>query len=677
MRSLAAHSPQACLVALLSLLLLPWTGQAQEPADQDLTSLTIEELAHAKLVSASRHLEDARKAPSAVSIVTSDEINRYGWRTIAEVLRSVRGFYSAYDRNYSYIGVRGFLQSGDYNARILLLINGHRINENVYDSALIGTEFPLDLDLIDRIEIVRGPSSSLYGTNAELGVVNIITRQPSEPLSIEVSADTTSLLGRSGRLTASLRKGAYSGIVSGSFYRNPGASQVYFPEFSTAENNYGIAQNLDGDSYTHSFADLQHGRLRVQGLYSSRLKVIPTGSYQTNFNDPANRTLDNRGYVDVSYHWPVNRTTEVDLRGYYDAYRFWGSYAYGGTHSPERSVQINDATADWVGAEAILARKLRRHRLVVGSSVEYNLRIDQKNYYLGDPPILNSHETPVLVAGFGEVELNLLPQLAVNLGGRLDWYDTFGAAASPRIAVMYLPNSRTSLKYIFGHAFRAPDAYDQYYVDQIDINTASRNLKPEDIHSHTVTFEQRLKPWLGLTVDGFLNRLDKIIEQEQDSASGITHFVNSPGDRGTGFEFELNAKRSSGWAGRASYTFVSTQEHGTGGSVNNSPTHLAKLNATIPFSKPAFLGAELLYMSEQQSYQRIPIHSSLLTNVTLSSRPLWGGFQFSATCYNCFNQAWATPTGPDLTQPAVPQDGRAFRFKVTYRFSLSGERGGE
>ncbi len=672
MGTLAGCGRQALLFALLFVLAFP--GMGQEPADQDLTSLTIEELAHVKLLSASRHLEDARKAPSAVSVITSDEITRYGWRTIAEVLRSVRGFYTANDRNYSYVGVRGFLQSGDYNARILLLINGHRINENVYDSALIGTEFPLDLDLIDRIEIVRGPSASLYGTNAELGVVNIVTRQPSEPLAIEVAADTTSLMGRSGRLTASLRKGAYSGIVSGSFYRNPGASHLYFPEFDTPENNFGIAQNLDGDSYAHTFGDLQRGRLLVQGLYSSRLKVVPTGSYQTNFNDPDNRTLDDRGYLDVSYHFPVG-ATDVDVRGYYDAYRFWGSYAYGGTHSPV--VQINDAVADWVGAEVILARKLGRHRLVVGSSAEYNLRIDQKNYYLGAQPILNSHETPFLVAGFGEAELNLHPQVTLNLGGRIDWYDTFGVAASPRLAVMYLPNSRTSLKYIFGHAFRAPDAYDQYYIDQIDINTANRDLKPEDIHSHTVTFEQRLKPWLGLAVDGFFNQLDNIIEQQQDSASGITHFVNGPGDRGTGFEFELNAKRSSGWAGRASYTFVSTQEEATGTTVNNSPSHLAKLNATIPFSKRAFLGAELLYTGAQQNYQRIPIHSSFLSNLTLSTRPLWGGWQFSASCYNCFNQAWATPTGPDLTPPAVRQDGRGYRFKISYRFSLSGERGKE
>ena len=70
------------------------------------------------------------------------------------------------------------LRPGDYNSRMLLLINGHRLNDNVYDSAQIGTEFPLDMDLVERIEVVRGPSSSLFGTNAVFGVINVITGAP-------------------------------------------------------------------------------------------------------------------------------------------------------------------------------------------------------------------------------------------------------------------------------------------------------------------------------------------------------------------------------------------------------------------------------------------------------------------------------------------------------------------
>ena len=262
----------------------------------------IEELAQVKLYSASRHLEDPRKAPSAVTVITADEITHYGWRTIGEILRSVRGFYNASDRDYTYIGVRGFLQSGDYNARVLLLIDGHRVNDNLYDSALIGSEFPLDLELVDRIEIVRGPSSSLYGTNAVLAVVNVITRHPSEPATVEVSGSESSFLGREGRITGLFQKGGLYGVVSGSLFASRGASPLYFPEFDTPETNNGLAIDIDGERYVHTFADLEYGNLRLQGLYSTRYKIVPTASYGTNFNDPANRNTDNRGYFDLSYH---------------------------------------------------------------------------------------------------------------------------------------------------------------------------------------------------------------------------------------------------------------------------------------------------------------------------------------------------------------------------------------
>jgi outer membrane receptor for ferrienterochelin and colicins len=219
-------------------------------------SLSIEELTQVKVFTASRHLQDAREAPSAVSVVTAGEIARYGWRTLADVLRSLRGFYTAYDRNYVYLGVRGFQRPGDYNSRILLLINGHRLNDNVYDSAQVGTEFPLDLDLVDHIEIVRGPSSSLFGTNAVFGVINVITRQSGDTF-VEASGDSSSFLGRTGRLTAGIHKGRLSALLSGSMYRSAGASPLFFPEFAGPKTDEGFAIDMDGDRYAHAFSDLQ------------------------------------------------------------------------------------------------------------------------------------------------------------------------------------------------------------------------------------------------------------------------------------------------------------------------------------------------------------------------------------------------------------------------------------
>src|SRR6185503_19210749 len=112
----------------------------------------------------------------SVSFITAAEIARYGYRTLADILRGVRGMYVVNDRNYSLLGTRGFALPGDYNSRILLLVNGHRVNDNIYGQAEIGAEFGLDPAMFERVEIIRGPASSLYGDSAFFAVVNVITR---------------------------------------------------------------------------------------------------------------------------------------------------------------------------------------------------------------------------------------------------------------------------------------------------------------------------------------------------------------------------------------------------------------------------------------------------------------------------------------------------------------------
>ena len=90
------------------------------------------------------------EAPASVTIVTADDIARFGYRTLADILRSARGLFVSYDRNYSYLGARGLQRPGDYNSRILLLVDGHRMNDNVYDQAAIGPDFGLDPAMFER-----------------------------------------------------------------------------------------------------------------------------------------------------------------------------------------------------------------------------------------------------------------------------------------------------------------------------------------------------------------------------------------------------------------------------------------------------------------------------------------------------------------------------------------------
>ncbi len=181
-----------------------------------------------------KFLARSTDVPASITIITADEIREFGYRTLADILQSVRGFNVVYDRNYSYVGVRGFLEPGDYNARILFLLDGHRLNDNVYDSAPVGTEFPVDVSLIDHVEIIRGASSSVYGTGALLAVINVVTKRGRDLDSLKVSGAAGTLRTYKGTATYGARfNNGVEMLISGTDYRSHGYSSLFFPEFNS------------------------------------------------------------------------------------------------------------------------------------------------------------------------------------------------------------------------------------------------------------------------------------------------------------------------------------------------------------------------------------------------------------------------------------------------------------
>ena len=170
----AALAVALLVVALESMMVLPAVGST---AVDDYPSLSLEQLMPIPVYSAAKREQKPSEAPSSLTVVTSQDVRAYGWRTLSDLLRSVPGIYVTATRTYGSVGVRGFERSGDFGGRILLLVNGHRMNDPLYDSAATVEDFIVDMYLIDRGEIVRGPRSTLYGTNAFFAGINGITKR--------------------------------------------------------------------------------------------------------------------------------------------------------------------------------------------------------------------------------------------------------------------------------------------------------------------------------------------------------------------------------------------------------------------------------------------------------------------------------------------------------------------
>ena len=229
-------------------------------ADQGLEKL--EAQLNQPVNAASKYAEDAAAAPAAVTVLTAGDIRTYGWRTLGEVLNGVRGIYLRDERIYTYIGVRGFARPGDYSSRLLITIDGMRINDNIYDQSLGGREFPLEAGLIERVEFIAGPGSSLYGSNALLGAINIVTKTAAALAGTSVAATAGSESARG----ASLRHGSQwdggSLVLAAHFERRPGADR-YFREFDSPATFNGVARGVDDETDRKLYAKWNQGGLQA------------------------------------------------------------------------------------------------------------------------------------------------------------------------------------------------------------------------------------------------------------------------------------------------------------------------------------------------------------------------------------------------------------------------------
>jgi outer membrane receptor for ferrienterochelin and colicins len=654
----------------LALQLTARTGSAQTQTN-DVYDLDPEQLKAVRVYTASMYLQSDREAPSSVTVVTADQIRKFGYRTLADILESVRGFYVSNDRNYSYVGVRGFSRTGDYNDLVQLLIDGHRMNDNVYGQALIGTEFPLDVDLIDRVEIVRGPSSSLYGTGAFFAVINVITRRAPTLGGIELTGSAGGFGSYKGRATYSTAVRGADILLSGTANDSAGAARLFFPSFNSPATNNGIAENADGDSSVNFFATAKLGHFTWEFLASSRTKHIPTASFGTVFNDSRTKTRDTAGYADLQYNRTFTNRTDLSLRASYDTDAYHGVYADPSAISGGGAVLNQDLErGDWLSFNAVATRNIwSRHRVTLGAELQDNLRQNQINYDL-DPYFLflQSEKSSTDWALFGQDQFKISQQLILSAGVRYDHYQTFGGTMNPRVAIIFTPRNRTTLKLIYGQAFRAPNNYQLYFQDGFSTE-ANPNLKPETIKSTELVWEQDLGANFKLSTSAFYDRLENLIAQQVDPANTLLIFENSNSARSKGIELELAGKTRGEFEGRISYTLQRTVDAGTNLELTDSPPQLVKLSLFKPiFHHWLSLSGEVLYSDARKTLAGTEASGYAIANLTASSREFGGGFRVSGSVYNLFNDKYSDPVGSEIEEPALIQNGRDFRIQFTRVF---------
>ena len=272
-------------------------------------------------------------------------------------------------------------------------------------------------------------------------------------------------------------------------------------------------------------------------------------------------------------------------------------------------------------------------------------------------------------AGASDLTKLSLENLRLNAGVRDDYYDTFHNTVNPRAGLIYSPVGGTTLKLLYGRAFRAPNAFELNYDDGGSASKSNPDLDPETINTYELVLEQVLIKDLRLVASGFHYDIDNLIVQTIDPGDGLIVYQNVEEVTSSGLEVELQGKLPEGLTGRISYAFQRTKDKQTDELLTNSPEHMAKLSLIVPLHEDElFAGVELQYLSSRKTLAERHTQDVLLANLTVFSQKLMEGLEVSASVYNLFNWKYGDPGSAEHRQDIIEQDGISFRIKLTYSF---------
>lgn len=647
--------------AAAALVALPIAAQAQVPDAES----ELEALLNTRVEGASRFLEHALDAPAAVTVIGRDTSTALGHETLADMLERLPGIYVTTSRNYSALGFRGFNRPGDYNARILMAIDGYRVNDALYDQALPGYEFPIVAEWVKRLELISGPASSVYGGNALLGAANVVTVDGADLPGLGLKAgieraDTQRWTGQYG-----WAQGATDLFIGLTYHRDAGDT-LHLPELASDTLPGGTVRGLDGQRYASMLAKLRHGPWRATVVAQGRDKDSPTAEYGSVPGAAGPAYRDRYNYAELAYDGPWQQDWRLQVRANLAWTLFQGDYLYE-AEDESRYLNRDLGEARWAGADArVQWRGWINHTVSAGVEVRHLLQGLQRNQDLGDEPAtyLDRNDRPTQAGVYAQDQVRLSERTSLTLGLRADRGSDFAAEFSPRLALVHRSSPREALKLMLGRAFRAPNLTERFYEDGGATQVANPGLRPEHVTSVEMAWERSLDNATRVAVGAYAYRLQRLIELV-DTDDGLSRYENVSQALMRGIDVELERQAASGWQWRTSLSLSALSGSGDTRPVN-SPRWLTKGHVIGPWDDHWSIGLQWLAMGPREGLRaRVP---SLLTADALLRRELAPGHSLALVVRNLADSQGYDPASSENDLLRVPRAGRSVALEWRGRF---------
>ncbi|MBL8474367.1 MAG: TonB-dependent receptor [Rhodocyclaceae bacterium] len=667
--------------AILGAMTLPACAIAAAPGDGvDLFE------SESKVFAASRYVQSLAETPANVTLISAEEIRRYGYRSVAAALQSVPGVYDAASQ-WPAIGMRGIAVPGDFGSRMLFLINGMPVYEPTYGSFFLDH---LDISSVKRIEVVRGPGSALYGSGAVMGVINIVTRNgrdvPAHTLEVEAASQgswkayaSTTMQDASGN----------DGFVSASTAASRGRS-LYLREYDAPGTHGGVSDGNDASRTGRLFGRFTHGDTWLQTHFVDQVRSDPLASYSTVFDTDRLRLREQMASLEAGTAIPLSQGGRLEVRGFAIWYAEKGDYPYNrATPQIAERVDFVDAT-DFSSTQYGLELKYESagragNRLLGGA--EYKHVIARFTNGTSAGPV---RDGSINAAGrpdydqFGLYAQQEIPLAGgtVSVGARYDYYSQYSDAVqgrlSPRAAYVRELQPNTSLKLSYGEAYRVPTVYESLFQDgrpAAQTLWANPALRPEIARTLEALLETAPRPGLRLFSSLFANRLhDGPVLVETPTLGGLTcsrakcyQYRNSGTSlRSVGVEAGVRYAGSNGLLGYASASLQRATEGGQTAAA--APRLVAKGGLVVPLGhtdailESTWVGRAVLENGTRTS----DAPAYLLVHAGLRWSAPQGGWHVALRVDNLFDRRYYTIASPELRPlQLVPGMERRVSFVLT------------
>lgn len=627
------------------------------------------------VITASKVSQPLKEAPSNIIVITREEIKKRGYQTIADALRNIESIYIvASERHLQKAYIRGMGTVSSYNDKILLLINGTPQREIVYGHAFID-EY-LSLGNVERIEVIKGPGSAMYGTNALIGVINVITTQKFDGMRVTGGIGTQNTTNFN--LLYGKEKNGQSLVIYASHYDTEGDGMVYSQK---GQRNVRNDDPCKSQSFwlTYSVGDfLIEGKyIEFHHKFASQWDV-PENIWDNNWFNY------NNFFIDLQYEHHFSDEIEFYLKTwwqYYDDDSFWQKTDDGVVISdiwPEKKSQI-------AGIETHLRAILpHNHDFIVSSEFNYeniisveDIEINRENGEEVTPSAfwIPSISRKVYSLSFQD-QWKMHPKVLGTIGGRFDFHEVYGTQFNPRLAFMFFPNSKFSFNLFYGQAFRAP-SYRELYTHTETWTEGNKNLEPEKIE--TTEFEIIYTPsqYLLGKVNFYHSKFYNFILREE--IEDQKKYVNSD----ELYEFDgvelfvsTNFKKITTFA---NYGYNYSEDQSTGEELYSIPKNTANAGFTLSINELAKFSASLSFVGSRKRWgddknkydPRYPLMEKrpdlkAYTTVNCSMETSRENWALTISVTNLFNEtqydAHESPKYMDMERP-----GRNFILKLTYK----------